>query len=103
MITNILKLSEIKKDPALLVGLARPAIITKYGSPLAYVLPPKRMNQLLEREENNKTLQEAIKSCKSNLQVAIREAKYGYGDVVLSHIASAIDDISHLCESDKDE
>lgn len=57
MITNILKLSEIKKDPALLIGLARPAIITKYGSPLAYVLPPERMDELLEAEKKLKELQ----------------------------------------------
>jgi len=50
MITAILKLSEIKKDPICLLGWDRPAAITRYGDIVAYVVSPKRMAVLLEAE-----------------------------------------------------
>lgn len=50
MITAILKLSEIKKDPVCLLGWDKPAAITKYGDIVAYVVSPKRMAELLEAE-----------------------------------------------------
>lgn len=51
MITEILKFSEIKKDPVCLLGWDRPAAITKYGDIVAYVLSPSRMNELLIAEK----------------------------------------------------
>lgn len=54
MITNVLHISQIKKDPTCLIGLARPAIITKYGLVVAYVVPQERMEELLKIEEQAK-------------------------------------------------
>lgn len=56
MITSILKLSEIKKDPVCLLGWDRPAAITKYGDIVAYVLSPERMKELLDAEQKLKEL-----------------------------------------------
>lgn len=56
MITSILKLSEIKKDPVCLLGWNRPAAITKYGDIVAYVLSPERMKELLDAEQKLKEL-----------------------------------------------
>lgn len=50
MITSILKLSEIKKDPVCLLGWDRPAAITRYGDIVAYVVSPSRMDDLLRAE-----------------------------------------------------
>jgi hypothetical protein len=51
MILTVLKLSEVKRDPACLLDLMRPAAITKYGDVVAYAVSPKRMRELLEAEE----------------------------------------------------
>lgn len=51
MITAILKLSEIKKDPVCLLGWDMPAAITRYGDIVAYVVSPERMADLLEKEQ----------------------------------------------------
>lgn len=50
MLTPVLKLSEIKKDPVCLLGWDIPAAITRYGDVVAYVVSPERMKQLLEAE-----------------------------------------------------
>lgn len=51
MITTVLKFSEIKKDPVCLLGWDRPAVITRYGDVVAYVLSPERMMELLDKEK----------------------------------------------------
>lgn len=103
MITNILKLSEIKKDPALLIGLARPAIITKYGSPLAYVLPPEKMDNFLKIEKILNDAKEAVRLCTLNLHTALNEAEDGNKNSTFDHIASAMDDIYCLFDEVEDE
>lgn len=50
MLTPVLKLSEIKKDPVCLLGWNMPAAITRYGDVVAYVVSPERMRELLEAE-----------------------------------------------------
>lgn len=61
MITSILKLSEIKKDPVCLLGWDRPAAITKYGDIVAYVLSPERMKELLDAESKAKMHLDALR------------------------------------------
>lgn len=74
MITAILKLSEIKKDPTCLLGWDRPAAVTKYGDIVAYVISPSRMIELLEAEE---TAKDRLKT----LQM-IHEGKLDAGDLI---------------------
>lgn len=50
MITSVLKFSEVKVDPTCLLGWDRPAAITRYGDVVAYVMTPKRMDELLKAE-----------------------------------------------------
>lgn len=70
MITSILKLSEIKKDPVCLLGWDRPAAITRYGDIVAYVVSPKRMNDLLNAEKEinyfSKSLEDMINEMHSS-------------------------------------
>ena len=65
MINAVLKLSEIKKDPTCLLGWdKKPAMITRYGDVVAYVVSPERMEQLIEAEQrfaHAKDLIEAVK------------------------------------------
>jgi len=56
MIHAVLKFSEIKKDPVCLLGWDRPAMITRYGDVVAYVVSPERMAELLEAEQKLKEL-----------------------------------------------
>lgn len=56
MIMSVLKFSEIKKDPSCLIGWDRPAVITRYGDVVAYILTEDRMNELLEAEQKLKEL-----------------------------------------------
>ena len=51
MIHTVLKFSEIKKDPVCLLGWDRPAMITRYGDVVAYVISPERMEQLIKAEQ----------------------------------------------------
>ena len=56
MIHTVLKFSEIKKDPVCLLGWDRPAMITRYGDVVAYVVSPDRMRQLIDAEQKLKEL-----------------------------------------------
>ena len=69
MINAVFKLSEIKKDPACLLGWDNnPAMITRYGDVVAYVVSPERMEQLINAENLMKRvvqekLNEVAESC----------------------------------------
>jgi len=52
----LLKFSEIKKDPAVLLGWDRPVIITRYGDVVAYLVSPQKMEELLEAEKKLNSL-----------------------------------------------
>ena len=70
MITSVLKLSEIKKDPVCLLGWNRPAAITRYGDVVAYVLTPERISELLNTEHEinhfSKSLEDMLNEMHSN-------------------------------------
>ena len=79
MLTQVLKLSEIKKDPTCLLGLNRPAAITRYGDVVAYVVSPERMQQLLEAEHKINAFKNGFQTGRSSM-VAV--ANYGIGEIV---------------------
>lgn len=56
MVTAILKFSDIKKNPNILLGCDVPAAITKYGDIKAYVVLPERMQELLAAEKKLKEI-----------------------------------------------
>lgn len=51
MVLPVLKFSEIKKNPNVLIGWDSHAVIIRYGDVVAYVVSPERMEELLYAEE----------------------------------------------------
>lgn len=67
MLTQVLKLSEIKKDPTCLIGCDIPSAITRYGDVVAYVVSPERMRELLEAERKINTPKTGFQTGRSSI------------------------------------
>ena len=70
MIHTVLKFSEIKKDPVCLLGWDRPAMITRYGDVVAYVISPERMEQLIKAEQRFAHAEDLIEAVKQGRLIA---------------------------------